>query len=340
MSVKPDQLPSLLSQSLAPVYLVAGAEPLLVQESRDEIIKAARGHGFEERTVHEAGRGFDWNRVSEDSAAPSLFSSRKILDIRLPGGKPGNDGAKTLLDLAEAADPDVLLLVTSGEWSTAMRKLKWASGLASAGVLVEVWPVKPQQLPAWIRERMTRSGLRPDAAAVRLLAEMVEGNLMAAQQEIEKLLLLDRGPTVTVDDVTRSVANSARFDSFRLVECVLGGQLGESLRVAGGLQRTDVPIQAVTGALYRELTVADGVRFALENGDTEQSVFGRLRIWQARQGPIRQAVGRLSGKDFGDAFRALSLIDRQSKGRAGGDSWETLDRLLWFLCEPQSVRPV
>jgi len=279
-------------------------------------------------------RGFDWERLSEDSAAPSLFSSRKIMDIRLPSGKPGADGARALLEMAESRDPDVLMLVTSGEWSTAMRKLKWASGLAAAGVLVEVWPVKPQQLPAWIRDRMKRAGLQPDAEAVALLAELVEGNLLAAQQEIDKLKLLDRGPRVTADDVARSVANSARFDSFRLVDCALQGHLGECLRVAAGLQRTDVPIQVVTGALYRELTVADGVRSAIASGMPEQAAFGKLRVWQSRQGQIRQAIGRLSAENFNDCFRGLSLIDRQSKGRARGDAWETLDRLLWFLCAP------
>ena len=340
MSVKPDQLPALLERSLARVYLIAGAEPLLVQECRDEVIRAARSQGFDERTVHDVGRGFDWDRLAEDSGAPSLFSSRRILDVRLPTGKPGPDGAKALLALAEDGDPDVLLLVTSGEWGVAMRKLKWTSGLARAGVLVEIWPVKPHELPGWIRERMVRAGLRPDAEAVNLLAELVEGNLLAAQQEIEKLLLLDRGPKVTAADVSRSVGNSARFDAFRLVECALQGRLGECLRVAGGLQRTDVPIQVVAGALYHELTVTDRVRAAVEKGESEQAAFGRLRVWQTRQGPVRQAMGRLSADDFGDSFRALSLIDRQGKGRARGDVWETLDRLLWFLCDPRAAGPV
>jgi DNA polymerase-3 subunit delta len=338
MAIKPEQLPGLLQRSLARVYLIAGPEPLLVQECRDQVIRAAQAQGFVERAVHDIGRNFDWDQLQQESAAPSLFASRKILDLRLPTGKPGTDGSAALVELARAADPDVLLLVSSGDWSTAMRKLKWATELAGAGVLVEIWPVKPAQLPAWIRQRMKSAGLEPEPAAISLLTELVEGNLLAAQQEIDKLLLLGHSARVTVDDVAQVVASSARFDAFRLVECALQGKLDECLRVAAGLQRTGVAIQAVTGAMYRELSVADAARSAIGAGESEAAVFGRLRIWPARQAPMRRALGRLSAFDFGEVFRALGLIDRQSKGRAAGDAWQTLDRLLWFLCDPAALR--
>ncbi len=337
MALKPEQLPDRLARSLDPVYLLAGAEPLLVQECRDQVIQAAQAQGFHERSVHEAGRGFEWSRLSEDSSAPSLFSARKILDIRLPTGKPGKEGARVLGELALAGDPDVLLLVSCGEWGAAMRKLKWTGQLAGAGVLVEIWPVKPQQLPGWIRARMQRAGLRPDPEAVSLLAELVEGNLLAAHPEIEKLRLRDRDERVTVDDVTQSVANSSRFDAFRLVDCALRGSLGESLRVASGLQRNGVAIQVVTGALYREMSLVESVNSALSGGEDAATVFGRLRIWPARQGPIRDAGRRLGSRGCGEVLRRLSLIDRQSKGRAAGDAWQSLDHLLCYLCNPETA---
>jgi DNA polymerase III subunit delta len=340
MSIRPEQLPAQLARSLAPVYLLAGAEPLLVQECRDLVIRAAQAQGFAERTVHDVTLRFDWSRLAEESAAPSLFSARRILDIRLPSGKPGSDGSAALVELARAADPDVLVLVSAGEWSTAMRKLKWATTLAGAGVLVEIWPVKPAQLPNWIRQRMSRAGLNPEPAAVALLTELVEGNLLAAQQEIDKLVLLGRDTRVTTEDVERAVANSARFDAFRLVDCALEGQLGECLKVAAGLQRTGVAIQAVTGAVYSSLTLADSARSAIEAGESEAAVFGRLRVWPARQPLLRRALARLSARHFGDTFRALSLIDRQSKGRAEGDAWQTLDHLLRFLCDPAARVPL
>jgi len=338
MPVKAEQLPSHLSRSLAPVYLVAGSEALLVQECRDQIIQAAQKQGFAERTVYEVTRTFDWGLLTEDASALSLFSSRKILDIRLPTGRPGRDGSKALVEMVEAADPDVLLMVSCGKWEASLRKAKWTMTLDRAGVFVEIWPVKAQQLPQWIKNRMLMAGLDPEPEAVSLLTDMVEGNLLAAQQEIDKLVLLEQGGRVTADDVTRAVANSARFDAFRLVECALQGQLGDCLRVASGLQRTGEAIQAVSGALYRELVLSDTVRSAIESGQSESAVFSKLRIWPARQGPMRQALRRLTGFDFGESFRALALIDRQSKGRASGDPWQTLDRLLWYLCDPRSVR--
>jgi DNA polymerase-3 subunit delta len=337
MQVKAEQLPALLSRSLAPVYLVAGAEPLLVQECRDRIIQAAQQQGFVERSVFDVTAKFDWDLLTEDAATLSLFSSRKIVDVRLPTGRPGTDGSKILVKTVEARDQDVLLLVSCGQWDTTQRNSKWAKVLAGAGVLVEIWPVKPQQLPQWIRNRMIAAGLKPEPDAVAMLADLVEGNLLAAQQEIDKLLMLEQGPKVTAADVTRAVSNSTRFDAFRLVECVLLGQLGECLRVASGLQRIGVAIQLVSGALHKELTLADTVRSAVQSGENESSVFSKLRVWPARQAPIQQAVRRLSEHDFGESFRALAQIDLQSKGRAHGDPWQTLDRLLWQLCEPGAI---
>ena len=209
MQAKAEQLPALLSRSLAPVYLVAGAEPLLVQECRDLIIRSAQQQGFVERSVFEVSGKFDWDLLTEDAAARSLFSSRKILDVRLPTGKPGADGAKTLIAAVEDGNPDVLLLVSCGQWDTAQRKTKWAGVLAKVGVLVEIWPVKPSQLPGWIRNRMVAAGLKPEPEAIAMLADLVEGNLLAAQQEIDKLVLLDKGAKVTAADISRAVSNSS-----------------------------------------------------------------------------------------------------------------------------------
>jgi DNA polymerase-3 subunit delta len=337
MAVNADQLPALLSRSLKPVYLVAGAEELLVQECRDQIIEAARKQGFVERDVYQVDGKFDWGSIAADAAALSLFSAQKIVDIRLPAGKPGRDGAKVLGEMASSPDPDILLLVSCGQWSAASRKTKWAGTLAKQGVLIEIWPVKPNDLPNWIRKRMLKVGLDPDSDAVALLSDLVEGNLLAAQQEIDKLLLLDQGSRVTAQLIHRSVASSARFDSFRLVECGLLGRLDECLRVASGLHRMNTPIQPVVGALYRELSLAATVRAAIGSGENESSVFRKFHVWPARQGPMKAAIARLSEYKLDDSFRSLALIDRQSKGRAAGDPWQTLDRLLWHLCEPGAM---
>ena len=160
MRAKPDQVPAQLARSLQTVYLVAGAEPLLVQECRDQIIKAAQQQGFVERDLFQVDAKFDWGRIHERTASLSLFSSRKIVDIRIPSGKPGREGARVLGEMAESPDPDILLLVSCDTWDASSRKSKWAGILEKAGVLVEIWPIKPHELPGWIRIRMRKAGLR------------------------------------------------------------------------------------------------------------------------------------------------------------------------------------
>jgi len=333
MKIKPDRLPALLEKSLHPVYLIAGPEPLLLQECRDQVIRAAQQKGFVERDLFQADGRYDWSQIDQASANLSLFSSQKIVDIRLPGGKPGREGAAVLVEMVKTPDPDRLLIVSCDTWDASSRKSKWAGQLDKAGVLVEIWPVKPHELPHWIRHRMRQAGLEPEPGAVELLAELVEGNLLAAQQEIDKLRLLGDSSRVSTGVISAAVANSSQFDSFRLVECALHGNLAECLRVASGLKRTNIPIQLVCGSLYRELMLADTARAAIESGENETSVFRKLQIWPARQGPMKQAIHRKARKGFGDAFRALALIDRQSKGRASGDPWQSLDRILCGLCE-------
>lgn len=328
MNIRLDQLSSALAKKLEPLYLLAGAEPLLVQESRDLIIQAAREQGFLERQIFQVDKKFDWQGLGMAGMEQSLFASRKIIDLRVPTGKPGIEGGKYFVEYAERPDPDVLLVISCGAWDGATRKTKWASELAKAGGLVEIWPVKPGELPGWIARRMKVAGLKADNEAVRLLAEFVEGNLLAAQQEIDKISLLNSGESVTVDSIREAVSSSARFDAFRLGECLLQGRAADCLRVAAGLQRTGAAIQAVMGALIYQLNQLEGVRSAIASGDSENSAFARNRVFGPNQALFRQAVRRIPAKTLNASFNSMKLIDQQSKGQASGDPWLTLDRML------------
>lgn len=333
--IKLPQLKQQLAQSIAPVYLIAGTEPLLVQEGREMVIDAARAQGYDEREVLVVDRGFDWGEALSEASAPSLFTRNKIIDLRHASGKPGKQGAEALTEWAENADGDTVLILSFGHWDGASRKAKWVQTLDKAGVVVEIWPLKANELPAWIGQRMSAAGLSADREAVAMLAELVEGNLLAAQQEIDKLAMLGASGQLGVGDIEAAVANSARFDGFRLAECALRGQVEDCLRVAAGLNRNHVAIQPVAAALYSELALTQGLIEVREEGGDERGYFSRARIWPMRQGPMKMAAQRLSSADLGKVFRGLATIDQQGKGQRRGDPWRTLDGLLLFLCNPR-----
>jgi len=328
--MKPEQLAGSLKRGLAPVYLIAGDEPLLLQECCDLVREAAKAQGFIERELLQAERGFDWSEL-EQAAAPSLFATQKIIDLRLRTGKPGRDGAKVLTQWADAPDPNMVLLVSCEQWDAGSRKSKWAARLEKAGQRVDIWPVNARDLPGWLEQRMLQHGMQPEPEVVRLLADRLEGNLLAAKQEIDRLALIKGSGAVTVDDVMRVVADSSRFDAFALAEHMLSGNLREGLRVAAGLKRMDTPIPLLLGALLRELKTTEAFRLAMRSGESEPVVFRRLNVWFNRQNTIRAAARRLDTRKLFGAFKLLSLIDRQSKGRAAGDPWQSVDTLLLQL---------
>ncbi len=330
MQLKPDQLAGSLQRGLAPVYLIGGEEPLLLQECCDQIREAAKAQGYAERELLQVEKGFDWSELQQVSA-PSLFASQKIIDLRLRTGKPGREGARVLSEWADAPDANMVLMISCEQWDTSSRKSKWASRLEKAGLRIDIWPVKAQELPGWLEQRMLQQGMRPEPEVIRLLADRLEGNLLAAKQEIDRLALLRGAGTITVDDVMKVVADSSRFDAFALAEHMLTGNLRDGLRVAAGLRRMNTPLPMLLGALLRELKITEAFRLAMRAGESENTVFRRLNVWFNRQNTVRNAARRLDTRKLFDAFKLLSLIDRQSKGRAAGDPWQSIDTLLLKL---------
>ena len=330
MPLRVEQLAASLQRGLAPVYLIGGEEPLLLQECCDQVREAAKAKGFIERELLQVERGFDWS-VLQEAAAPSLFASQKIIDLRLRTGKPGREGAKVLSNWADAPDPNMVLLVSCEQWDQSSRKSKWAGKLEKAGQRVDIWPIKAQELPAWLKQRMLQQGMEPEPEVLTILADRLEGNLLAARQEIDRLALIKGAGTITADDVLKVVADSSRFDAFALAEHMLSGNLHDGLRVAAGLKRMNTPLPMLLGALLRELKTTEAFRLAMRAGEQETMVFRRLNIWYNRQNTVRAAARRLNTRKLFAAFKMLSLIDRQSKGRAAGDPWQSIDALLLQL---------
>lgn len=340
MELRPEQLASqAASQPLAPVYLIAGPETLRVLEAADAIRARARAEGIGEREVFDAdGRDFDWGRLDSSFNAPSLFSSRRLLEVRLPSGKPGKEGAEIISAFCAHPPADVVLLITANEWSKAHQG-KWADAIARVGVVSVAWAIKPHELSDWIEKRLRGKGLRADPAAVQRLAERVEGNLLAAAQEIDKLVLLADGEALDVEKMESLVADAARYDVFRLSESAFSGQPAAVIRMLAGLRAEGEAVAALTPILIRELLITAGLAQVQAKGGNLGAEMKSKGIWESRQAPFKRALQRHPDPRRWDRFVAeASLVDRMAKGRADGDPWLALERLLLALAEARAVR--
>lgn len=329
------------SEPLRPAYLVASSEPLLVLEAADAVRAAARAQGIAEREVHDMeGREADWNALYASLQAPSLFASRRLVEIRLPTGKPGTEGAKLIVDFCAAPPADVVLLVVAGEWSKAHAG-KWSQAIAKVGHVAIGWPVKPHELGGWLAARLRRAGIKATPDAVARLAQRVEGNLLAAAQEVDKLVLLAQGrdEVLDVERMDALVADSARFDVFRLMEAALAGQPAQVARVLAGLRAEGEPIQALMGMVCREL----GLLAKLSQAHNFAAACKALGIWESRQAAYKRALARHSPARWQWLLAEAGRVDRISKGRhlpgqESADAWLQLERLLLAVAAPQAVR--
>jgi DNA polymerase-3 subunit delta len=337
MQIQPDQLESRLRGGLAPVYFISGDEPLRVMEAADAVRTRARAAGFDEREVLSVATGFDWNSLAEAAGSLSLFASRRLIDLRLPSGKPGDAGAKALRAYAEAPPGDTLLLITAGKLDPAARKSRWVRALDQAGVVVFVWPLDHRQLHAWVRARLQRRGLEATPEAAALLAERVEGNLLACVQEIDKLYLLRGAGRIDASDIAGAVADSARFDVYDLVDAALAGDAVRSVRILNGLQGEGVASAVVLWALSRDLRQLTAMARMLAAGQGIAQVLARFRVWQSRTAVFSRALQRQSLTACNRLLRRCALIDRIIKGQAAGNVWDELLQLTLWLAGMQAL---
>lgn len=331
MQLRPEQLDASLRDTLAPVYFISGEDPLRVLEAADAVRARAREHGYGEREVLTVQADFDWASLSSATGTLSLFSQRRLLDLRLPSGKPGDAGANALRTWADHHPEDTLLLITAGKLEAAARNSKWVQALDRAGVVVFVWPLDARQLPAWVRARMQQRGLVPTTEAVALLAERVEGNLLACRQEIDKLYLQRGAGPVDAAAILDAVADNTRFDVYRLVDSALAGEAVRSTRILQGLQAEGVASPLVLWALARDIRQLAVMAGAVAGGEAVPKVLTRYRVWQGRKTAFSRALGHLSGAACRRLLRHCARIDRVIKGQAAGNEWDELLQLTLSL---------
>jgi DNA polymerase-3 subunit delta len=321
----PDRLAAHLGKGpLAPVYLVAGEEPLIAGEACDAIRAAARREGYAEREVLFAERGFDWNQLRQAGASLSLFASRRVLEVRLPTGAPGAEGAAALAEYAARPADDTLLLVLSG--AKPDRNAKWTKALEAAGVFVPVYPVDAARLPEWLAARLRARGLEPTPEAVRLLAERTEGHLLAAAQEVDKLALLAEGGRVDAEAVEHAVADSARFDPFQLLDATITGKPERALRMLAGLRAEGEPPVLLLSILAKEFRSLAALAAEVQAGSSIQRVVSRL--WQMRQPAVTRALERGSVAFWRRAVQRAARVDQVVKGMRAGEPWDELTGLV------------
>lgn len=335
MKLNSAQLGKHLQGHLAAVYVVSGDDPLLSQEASDALRNAARSQGFSERQVFHCDASFDWSLLYEAGASLSLFAEQRLIELRIPSGKPGDKGSSALLDYLARPAEDTILLISLPKLDGSAQKTKWAKALIDSpdSVFVQIWPVETSQLPQWIRQRLAQAGLSASQDAVELIADRVEGNLLAAAQEIEKIKLLADGQPIDAAYVLAAVADSARFDVFGLIEASLNGDAVHALRMLEGLRGEGEEPLFICAMLARELRLLSGLALQISQNTPMERAFAAARppVWDKRKPLLGKALQRHTGKRFNQMLLQAQQIDAQIKGQARGDPWNSLARLCLQL---------
>jgi DNA polymerase-3 subunit delta len=324
MRLRPEQAAAALQKNLAPVYFISGDEPLQQGEVADAIRAAARSAGYDLREALVADAGFSWHELSQAANSLSIFADKKIIDLRLPTGTPGAEGAKALIAYCAHLPEDTLLLVTAAKMASSSLKTQWFQALDKAGCVIQVWPLEGQDLMRWLQQRMQQRGLQAETEGIKILASRIEGNLLAAAQEIEKLYVLYGVGRLSNQQIFDAVADSSRFDVFKLMDSVLAARVDRIFKILSGLQAEGVAAPVVLWALTREARVLIKIKQAISQGQNRAQVFKNNQIWDKRQQLVGDALNRLDDNDLNNILVMSAKADRQIKGQQQGEPWETL----------------
>ncbi len=329
MRLYPEKLNGQLKKQLLPVYLISSDDPLLQQEASDAVRQACRAQGYTERQVFSVERSFNWNQLREASATLSLFAEKRILEVRIPSGKPGDQGALVLQEYLARPAEDTVLLISLPRLDGSTLRTKWVKALQDSPIcgFVQIPVITPEQLPQWLNQRLQQKGLSADTEVLELISDRVEGNLLAAAQEIEKLTLLTDAKHLDSATVQNAIADSARYDIFTLVDAALASDTARSLRILSGLRAEGNEVPVILWALARDIRQLSLFAAQIEQGQTMQQVTNR--VWPASRKPIIQkALQRHPAQHWQKLLQDAQLIDEQAKGQAPGSAWLSLEQLL------------
>ena len=340
MNLRPEQLASQLDKPLAPLYVLHGNEPLLVLEAGDAIRAAARKQGYAEREVLVAGQGFRWADLQSAAGNLSLFGASKLVDLRIPNGKPGRDGGDALQRYARHLDDGVVTLITLPEVDWATRKAAWFVALGEACVCVELNAPERERLPEWLARRLAAQQQKASPDALGFIAEHIEGNLLAAHQEILKLGLLHPPGDLSLEAVRDAVLNVARYDVDKLRNAMLEGDTARCARLLEGLKGEGEAPPLVLWALANEIRTLARLRMGVDEGQALQGLLKAERVFEERRKQaVQRALQRLSSGALRTAILHAARIDRMIKGLTTGDVWDEFLQLCLRLTRGAAQAP-
>jgi len=338
-----EQLVSRLSAStdkLPKVVLINGNEPLLIEEALDSVREVFKRIGFDERIKYQLESGFDWGSLTGVGQAMSLFSERRLIEFRVPN-KLGTPGTKAITEYCQNPAEDDVLIILMPLLDKRQRSAKWVKAIESVGWVSDCYEIGTAQFPNWLKQRLQSRALRVEAGVVDLLSEQLEGNVMAAAQEIDKLQVLAKDGAVTLKLLSESLADQARFDVYALTEVCLLGDFNRALRIKNRLLSEGVEPVIVVWALVREIRTLAAISSAIEGGENRSSVYKRNRIWSKREPAINAALRRVKRDSWYALLEQVAHLDQTVKGQRyeeAGNVWHQIERICAELCNVEIIR--
>ncbi len=331
MKIYPNQVLRQLHKELASIYLVAGDEPLLVQESRDAILQQAKKAGFETASALHVDKNFAWDEFLYASKAQSLFSNKTILECRFQSASIGKPGGNAIQEYLKSPPKDKLLLIICPKIDGSTAKTKWYEAIDKAGVIISAWPLDRSQLPAWIKERMAQAGLSTDAEGINMIADFTEGNLLATAQEIEKLKLIYNSGIISANDIEKNLGDSSRFDIYQLVDTALSGNPQKAIHILEHLLEDGTESVLILWAITREIRTLIHIHYGLRENKSLDQLFKQYMVWSKKQPIISMALKKLSVTQLLKLLKQSEKIDRMIKGLALGNINDSLTDLILAL---------
>lgn len=339
MKISSEQLSAHIKKQVLPVYLIAGDEPLIVQESASQVRDFLESSGYEERISYQVDSTFDWSQIEESSQNLSLFSEKKIIELNIGSGKLGQSGAKKLNQLLEIENDDICWLLTGNKLEAAQQNSAWCKVIVKKGLYAQVWPIQGQRLPAWIRQRISTYQLNLAPEAIALIAELTEGNLLASQQAIDLLVMIFKpGQRVGVDDIKAVLADDTRFNIFELVDQLLNFEAAKASHIIKRLKQEDkgsVPL--LIWALTRELRSLIQMSELQAKGQSVEQVMNAFKVWPKRKPLIKKALTQRSLAHWHRLLSQLADVDCMAKGAKPGDAWQALSLACANWCSKNHI---